>query len=259
MGVELVVDLQHKPKWCFYLQLPNLMKLETLAIYNNGETLDWDDRVAIRVMAKLGVPGDYINWLEKYGWGVFAAGQGMQLSKPSNHLQVLAKQLKDPIPIAGRDDGIVYASDHVGKVLFDWVPRSNSEPGKTFLNFEEVLSWAMAREKPPFPIPLLMQPPTSEYSLVSKKALEKDDDVEFGGRISDAFAPNIIKFARWQKDLLAIGVADGFLIEIENGKHAKIHYGLGRDITKTIILLQGFGFVHKPNEGEDINLRLTGA
>ena len=223
--------------------------MKILALYVAGETISWQDRMAIECLKKLGFPKDYTDLLSKYGWGVFAFG--LQIRVPSRFLPKLVNGLNAPLEVASRDDGIIYASDHVGKILFEFIPRSPEEHEVVFYTFDEVLAWSMARDEPKFPIPLFEQAVLPQYTLRTKEVFSKDSDQKLIGRLREVITDGDLEIARWHDNFYAFSYSRGVLLRLQNGNEAKICYALGRPIKPIVLLLREFGFVHESDESED--------
>ena len=227
--------------------------MNIISIYSRGESNERTDRLAIAGMRKLGFPADYVDFMAKYGAGEFACE--LRLWNPTKLLPYLAcyaRGMLDPIDIANMDSGTLRIADHVGKLLFEFVPRTNvdGEP-KVFSSFEEVLSWILSRGTQS-PFPLYNQYLLCSFLLGSKSALKRKDDTKIRHRLLEVLNCDDLAIGRWDDIFYAIAPLQGWQLSIDDGDRARINYDIGSKIVPLIRLLGEFGFKHIRNEEEEL-------
>jgi len=226
--------------------------MNILALYDNGETLSWDERVAIAAMRKVGFPADYLDFIEKYGCGAFAGH--LTLTSPTKVLPRIAQGFGDRLEIAGMDYGTLYVADHAGKILFDYEPRVPKIDGdaKVFDSFDKVLFWILKRSKPQFPFPSYDQFDLPSYALQAKNiGLKRKEINELEKRIQEVLVCRDLAVGSLSSSIIAIAPTLGVYIELSEGDTVHIRYALGSKIAPLLELLAEFGFVHHPDPWQD--------
>ena len=224
--------------------------MEILALYRNGETIGWDDRIAIRHLQSLPWPADHLDFVASYGDGEFVGV--MRVHSLKMVMQPLLTRTGD-IKVADLDDGTLVAALHVDRYLFEFKHRVDPSEERVFTSFTDVLKWALSRTPFEPALPLFQQRllPRCSFHRGGKKS--NIDDKWFSATVVDNAAVTM----RTEEMAFRFSAKAGVLFELDDFGQATLRYRLDCKCVKSFkAALEAEQFVHPPMPDEDYYLQM---
>lgn len=225
--------------------------MKILALYDTGETLCWDDRVAIWHLRALPWPVDHLNFLSRYGGDGEFAGI-MRVENLKTIIKPILTSIGD-VQVAGLDDGSLLAVWHVDRYLFEFKHRVDAKQDKVFTTFGDVLEWALAKSHMTPSLSLYDQfvMPHCSFSRVGNTA--RIDDQWFCKTVGDDLSVTGI----FPEMALRFSAKAGVLFKLDDFGRGVLHYRLDCKCVRHFKReIEAQGFTHPPNPQEDYYLNV---